>query len=233
MTRDDSPHRMLICARKPASIVLGGRMASARGKEPEDESKAFRSRKTPAAHTLSLGEGDRPNPSMMLTLQNQRSLHALQRTVGNRAVVDMIASGRARTSPGTFVQREGGSAGSAVRSGTRLYVGNLSLSTSQQTLEAAFSAAGEVREVHLVTDRETGQPRGFGFVTMGSSREASAAISQFNGAMLDGRPLRVNEAQDRSTSGGGAGGGGRGGGGGGRAGSGGRGGGGGGGRGRY
>jgi cold-inducible RNA-binding protein len=202
-------------------------MASARGKAPEDESKASR-RKRPAAHTPSLGEGDRPNPSMMLTLQTPRSLHTLQRTVGNRAVVDMIANSRAQTSPGLLVQREGGSAGSAVRSGgTRLYVGNLSLSTTQQTLEAAFSAAGEVRDVHLVTDRETGQPRGFGFVTMGSSKEAHAAITQFNGAMVDGRPLKVNEAQERSTSGGGAGGYGGGGGGGGR----GRGGGGG--RGRY
>src|SRR5689334_14579334 len=104
--------------------------------------------------------------------------------------------------------------------GNRLYVGNLSFSTSKQTLEQAFSAAGQVTDVHLVTDRETGQPRGFGFVTMGDDRQAQAAIAQFNGAMLDGRPLKVNEAQERTGGGGGGfggggGGGGRGGGGGG------------------
>jgi cold-inducible RNA-binding protein len=210
-------------------------MAGARVKGREDESKASGSRKTPAAHTSSRGEGDRPNRSMMLTLQTPPSLHVLQRTVGNRAVVDMIANSRAQTSPG-LVQREGESAGSAGRGGNRLYVGNLSFSTSKQTLEAAFSAAGQVTDVHLVTDRETGQPRGFGFVTMGSSREAASAIDQFNGAMLDGRPLKVNEAQERTSGGGGFGGGGGGGGGRGGGGGGGRGGerrGGGGGRGRY
>ncbi|NUQ75823.1 MAG: RNA-binding protein, partial [Polyangiaceae bacterium] len=79
--------------------------------------------------------------------------------------------------------------------GNRLYVGNLSFNTSQATLEAAFSAAGEVREVALPTDRETGQPRGFAFVTMGSAQAATAAIAQLNGTMLDGRPIKVNEAQ--------------------------------------
>jgi RNA recognition motif-containing protein len=107
--------------------------------------------------------------------------------------------------------------------GNRLYVGNLSFSTSQQTIEAAFSAHGEVREVAMPTDRETGQPRGFAFVTMGSAQAASAAIAQMNGIMLDGRNLKVNEAQERPARGGGGGGGGGGYGGGG----------GGGGRGRY
>jgi cold-inducible RNA-binding protein len=108
--------------------------------------------------------------------------------------------------------------------GTRLYVGNLSFNTTQQSIETAFSAAGEVREVAMPTDRETGQPRGFAFVTMGSEQAANTAISTMNGLMLDGRQLKVNEAQERPARGGGGGGGGGGGYGGG---------GGGGGRGRY
>jgi RNA recognition motif-containing protein len=112
--------------------------------------------------------------------------------------------------------------------GNRLYVGNLSFSTTQATVEAAFSAAGEVREVAMPTDRETGQPRGFAFVTMGSAQAANAAIAQLNGAMIDGRSIKVNEAQERPPRGGGGGGYG-GGGGGGYGGGGGRGGGGGGG----
>ncbi|AKT40293.1 RNA recognition motif domain-containing protein [Chondromyces crocatus] len=89
----------------------------------------------------------------------------------------------------------------------RLYVGNLSYSTRQETLEAAFAAVGEVREVAMPTDRETGQPRGFAFVTMGSAQAAATAIEQLNGMMLDGRSLRVNEAQERQPGGGGGGGG--------------------------
>ena len=101
--------------------------------------------------------------------------------------------------------------------GNRLYVGNLSFNTSRESIEAMFAAAGVVREVALPTDRETGQPRGFAFVTMGNAQEANNAIAQLNGAMLDGRPLRVNEAQERPSGGGGGGGrGGGGGGGGGR-----------------
>jgi cold-inducible RNA-binding protein len=119
--------------------------------------------------------------------------------------------------------------------GTRLYGGNLSFNTSKQELESAFAAAGEVTDVHLVTDRESGQPRGFGFVTMGSVQAAQNAIEKLNGSMLDGRALKVNEAQERPqrTGVGGGGGGFGGGGGGGGGGRGGRGGGGGGGRGRY
>ncbi len=103
--------------------------------------------------------------------------------------------------------------------GNRLYVGNLSFSTSRESLEAMFISAGEVREVAMPTDRETGQPRGFAFVTMGDASQAAAAIEQFDGAKLDGRALKVNEAQERPRGGGGGGGfgggGGRGGGGGG------------------
>jgi RNA recognition motif-containing protein len=79
----------------------------------------------------------------------------------------------------------------------RIYVGNLSYGTAKADLEAAFAAFGEVREVAIPTDRETGQPRGFAFVTMASGAAAQAAIAQLNGKVLDGRPLRVNEAQER------------------------------------
>ena len=99
----------------------------------------------------------------------------------------------------------------------RLYVGNLSYHTAQADLEAAFAAVGAVREVAIPTDRETGQARGFAFVTMADASAANAAIAQLNGTMLDGRALKVNEAQERpQRSGGGGGGYGGGGGGGGR-----------------
>lgn len=88
--------------------------------------------------------------------------------------------------------------------------------------EAAFSSFGDVTDVHVVSDRETGQSRGFGFVTMGTSEGAQKAMREMNGALLDGRPLKVNEAEERQSGGGarGGGGGGRGGGGGGRGGGG-------------
>lgn len=98
--------------------------------------------------------------------------------------------------------------------GNRLYVGNLSFHASAETLRSTFAEFGDVTDVHLVSDRETGQSRGFGFVTMGSAAAASKAIAQMNGAVVDGRALKVNEAEERS-SGGGGGRGGRGGGGGG------------------
>ena len=113
---------------------------------------------------------------------------------------------------------------------TRLYVGNLSFNSTKDSLREAFSATGgEVTDVHIVTDRESGQSRGFGFVTMATPDQAANAIAQMNGALLDGRPLRVNEAEERPQRGGGGGGGGGGFGGGGGGGRGGRGGGGGGG----
>ncbi len=104
--------------------------------------------------------------------------------------------------------------------GQRLYVGNLSFNTTADTLRAEFSAHDEVTDVHLVTDRETGRARGFGFVTMGSPQGAQKAIAAMNGTVVDGRPLKVNEAEERQARGGGGGGGGRGGGGGGRRGGG-------------
>jgi cold-inducible RNA-binding protein len=91
--------------------------------------------------------------------------------------------------------------------GNRLYVGNLAFQTSADTIRAAFQAMGEVTDVHAVIDRETGQSRGFAFVTMGSAQAANAAIAQLNGMMLDGRQLKVNEAQERPAGGGGGGGG--------------------------
>src|SRR5258705_5079428 len=81
--------------------------------------------------------------------------------------------------------------------GTRLFVGNLSFDATTESLRTAFGQVGEVTDVMIVTDRETGQSRGFGFVTMGSTNEAAQAISQLNGAMVDGPALRVNEAEER------------------------------------
>ncbi|MDP2339744.1 MAG: RNA-binding protein, partial [Deltaproteobacteria bacterium] len=102
-------------------------------------------------------------------------------------------------------------------SNNRLYVGNLSFHTTEESLQAAFAQFGNVVETKVVLDRETGRSRGFGFVTMGSADEAQKAIAQMNGADLDGRALRVNEAEERGAraGGGGCGFGGRGGGGGG------------------
>jgi RNA recognition motif-containing protein len=108
--------------------------------------------------------------------------------------------------------------------GTRLYVGNLSFSSTVEGLRAAFAESGEVVDSHIVKDRDTGRSRGFGFVTMSTEDQARKAIESMNGAMLDGRPLKVNEAQERTGGGGGGYGGGGGGGGYGGGGGGGRGG---------
>ena len=97
--------------------------------------------------------------------------------------------------------------------GNRLYVGNLAFHSTADTIRAAFAQHGEVTDVHLVTDRQTGQSRGFAFVTMGTNEQAATAISAMNGASLDDRALRVNEAEERPNrgnfGGGGGGGGGR------------------------
>jgi RNA recognition motif-containing protein len=90
--------------------------------------------------------------------------------------------------------------------GTRLYVGNLSFDSTEETLTAAFSQdSRQVSSVTIMTDRETGQSRGFGFVEMGSEGDAQAAIAAMNGQEVDGRALRVNEAEDRKGGGGGGG----------------------------
>src|SRR3954470_6539719 len=94
---------------------------------------------------------------------------------------------------------------------TRLYVGNLSFNTTADGVRAAFTQFGNVSDVHLVSDRETGRSRGFAFVTMGTTEEAAKAIEGMDGKQLDGRPLRVNEAEQRQQRGGGGGGGGGGG----------------------
>ncbi len=90
---------------------------------------------------------------------------------------------------------------------TRLYIGNLTSDVNEETLRLALSQDGRtVKEVHIVTDRDTGKPRGFAFVEMGSEQDAQAAISALDGTDLDGRNLKVNEAQERKSRGGGGGG---------------------------
>lgn len=86
---------------------------------------------------------------------------------------------------------------------TNIFVGNLSYQTSQDELHAAFAQFGNVERVSIVTDRETGQPRGFAFVEMTDAREAQNAIASLNGAELGGRALNVNEARPRPAGGGG------------------------------
>ena len=98
----------------------------------------------------------------------------------------------------------------------KLYVGNLSFSTTEETLQAEFGAHGQVEEVAVITDRDTGRPRGFAFVSMANDNDGRAAIEALNGTEIDGRTITVNEARPKSNGGGGGGGGGyRGGGGGG------------------
>jgi RNA recognition motif-containing protein len=89
----------------------------------------------------------------------------------------------------------------------KIYVGNLSFNTSEDSLRNAFAAYGEVQDVAVITDRDTGRPRGFAFVTMPDS-DARAAIEALNGKELDGRTLNVNEARAKTERGGGGGGGG-------------------------
>jgi len=104
----------------------------------------------------------------------------------------------------------------------KLYVGGLSWGTNDHDLKAAFEQFGEVSESKVITDRDTGRSRGFGFVTYEEGGDADKAIQEMDGTELDGRSLKVNEAQDRPRTGGGGGGGNRGGGGGGGGGRGGR-----------
>ena len=88
---------------------------------------------------------------------------------------------------------------------TKLFVGNLSFNTTENGLQDAFAAHGTVTEANLMTDRSTGRPRGFAFVTMGSPEEAQKAIDAMNGAILDGRNLTVNEARPKEERAGGSG----------------------------
>ena len=92
----------------------------------------------------------------------------------------------------------------------KLYVGNLSFQTTEDELSNLFTQVGAVESVRIITDRDTGRSRGFGFIEMGDD-DADKAINQFNGTDMDGRALTVNEARpqtDRGRGGGGGGGGG-------------------------
>lgn len=92
----------------------------------------------------------------------------------------------------------------------KLFVGGLSWDTTDHSLRTAFEAYGAVSEAKVITDRDTGRSRGFGFVTFDDPSAADTAMDQLDGREIDGRSVRVNEAQDR-RGGGGGGGGGRGG----------------------
>ena len=83
--------------------------------------------------------------------------------------------------------------------GRKLYVGNLPYSADQQTLQDTFSQCGTVDSVNVITDRDTGQSRGFGFVEMSSDSEAQKAIQELNGSSLDGREIIVNEAKPKKA----------------------------------
>src|ERR1700748_2036364 len=92
-------------------------------------------------------------------------------------------------------------------SNNKLFVGNLSFNTTENDLQDMFAAHGTVTEANLMMDRTTGRPRGFGFVTMGSSEEAQKAMEALNGRSVDGRALTVNIAKPREERSGGGGGG--------------------------
>jgi RNA recognition motif-containing protein len=86
--------------------------------------------------------------------------------------------------------------------GTRLYVGNLPFSADESAIRTLFSQnERQVEEVKLITDRDTGRPRGFGFVEMGNSEDADKAIRELNGYEMEGRSLTVNEARERNSGG--------------------------------
>jgi RNA recognition motif-containing protein len=89
--------------------------------------------------------------------------------------------------------------------GKKLYVGNLAFDVNGTDLQELFAQAGVCESTAVITDRDSGQSRGFGFVEMGSSDEAQKAIAQFDGHDLKGRALKVNEARDREKSGNGGG----------------------------
>ena len=88
-----------------------------------------------------------------------------------------------------------------------IFVGNLGFSTTEDALRSLFEAHGQVGRVNIVTDRDSGQPRGFGFVEMNDDSEGDRAIAALNGKDLDGRALNVNEARPKAERSGGGGGG--------------------------
>lgn len=87
----------------------------------------------------------------------------------------------------------------------KMYIGNLSYDTTDEDLRKVFSEFGEVTDLHIPMDRETGRPRGFAFVTMDSKNAMVTAIKELDGTELDGRDIRVNEARPKETGGGGRG----------------------------
>lgn len=87
-----------------------------------------------------------------------------------------------------------------------IFVGNLSFGSTEDAVRSMFESYGTLDRVSIVTDRETGQPRGFGFVEMSNNEEADRAIAELNGRELDGRALNVNEARPKAERGGGGGG---------------------------
>jgi cold-inducible RNA-binding protein len=91
---------------------------------------------------------------------------------------------------------------------SKLYVGNMSFNTSEDSLRSAFGQFGTLTDVYIANDRETGRPRGFAFVTFSTEAESKAAIEKMNGVDLDGRQLTVNEARPKTDMGGAGGGGG-------------------------
>ena len=82
--------------------------------------------------------------------------------------------------------------------GRKLYVGNLPYSVTQQALEETFGQCGTVDSVNVITDRDTGQSKGFGFIEMSSDSEAQKAIQELNGTSIDGREIKVNEAKPKA-----------------------------------
>lgn len=90
--------------------------------------------------------------------------------------------------------------------GNKIYVGNLPFTVTEDELRNVFAPHGEVQSVAVIMDRETGRPRGFGFVEMGDANAAADAIRALDGTDLGGRSMKVNEAQDRQGGGGGGGG---------------------------
>lgn len=90
-----------------------------------------------------------------------------------------------------------------------IFVGNLNFGATEDAVRSMFEAYGTVERVNIITDRDTGQPRGFGFVEMSANADADRAIAELNGRQLDGRALNVNEARPKTDRGSGGGGGGR------------------------